>query len=48
MLDLIRTTNPDANVKKSMNSLMCVMLPYENKKDYMRVLEQLEHENIAL
>jgi ATP-binding cassette, subfamily A (ABC1), member 3 len=42
VLDLIRDTIPGAKVKESVDSLMCVVLPYEDQRDYVRVLEQLE------
>jgi ATP-binding cassette, subfamily A (ABC1), member 3 len=42
VLKLIRTIISDAKIKDSVNSLMCVVLPYENQRDYVHVLKQLE------
>jgi ATP-binding cassette, subfamily A (ABC1), member 3 len=42
VLDTIRSTIPGAKIKESVDSLMCVVLPYENQEDYIRVLEELE------
>jgi len=42
VMDLIRDTIPGAKVKESVYSSLCVVLPYEDQKDYVRVLKQLE------
>jgi ATP-binding cassette, subfamily A (ABC1), member 3 len=42
VLNLIQNIIPSAEVRESTGSLMSVGLPYENQKDYVRLLEQLE------
>jgi ATP-binding cassette, subfamily A (ABC1), member 3 len=42
VLKLIRKTIPDAKIKKSDDSMMCVVLPLKNQNDNKRVLEQLK------
>jgi ATP-binding cassette, subfamily A (ABC1), member 3 len=42
VLGVIRKTIPGANIKETLDSSMHILLPYQEQKNYVRILKQLE------